>query len=167
MHHDGGLTASWTEGCATAAVKGRVVEIARAARSKSKPGQAKLRRAYGQLLRSTSRGGGSGQRLRPRHGCCTKRVGSVTGRGEAGRPARRDSSAWRRPLRHWPLALRYGAASLLGSSRQAGVLSAATGHFRRAPVSFLGGGLPTPILTGKAIWGQAHGLARRSRWEAW
>jgi transposase, IS5 family len=36
-------------------VKLRVVEIARAARSKTKPGQGKLNRAYGQLLNSTSR----------------------------------------------------------------------------------------------------------------
>ena len=36
-------------------VKLRVVEIARAARSKAAPGQAKLKRAYGQLLNSTSR----------------------------------------------------------------------------------------------------------------
>src|SRR6201998_2881021 len=36
-------------------VKLRVVEIARAARSKTKPAQAKLTRAYGQLLNSTSR----------------------------------------------------------------------------------------------------------------
>jgi transposase, IS5 family len=36
-------------------VKLRVVEIARAARSKTKPAQAKLNRAYGQLLNSTSR----------------------------------------------------------------------------------------------------------------
>jgi transposase, IS5 family len=37
-------------------VKLRVLDIARAARSKAKQSQEKLKRAYGQLLNSTSRG---------------------------------------------------------------------------------------------------------------
>jgi transposase, IS5 family len=44
-------------------VKLRVVEIARAARSKMKPAQAKLQRAYGRLLESTSRVVGQARRF--------------------------------------------------------------------------------------------------------
>src|SRR6201988_4327646 len=44
-------------------VKLRVVEIARAARAKTKPAQAKLNRAYGQLLSSTSRVVGQAKRF--------------------------------------------------------------------------------------------------------
>src|SRR6201989_96353 len=42
-------------------VKRRVLDIARAARSKAKQAQEKLKRAYGQLLNSTSRGVGQGK----------------------------------------------------------------------------------------------------------
>src|SRR6202521_203557 len=44
-------------------VKLRVLDIARAARSKAKPGRAKLNRAYGQLLSSTSRVVGQAKRF--------------------------------------------------------------------------------------------------------
>ncbi len=44
-------------------MKLRVLDIARAARSKAKPGRAKLNRAYGQLLSSTSRVGGQAKRF--------------------------------------------------------------------------------------------------------
>jgi len=44
-------------------VKLRVVEIARAARSKTKPGRERLNRAYGQLLESTSRVVGQAKRF--------------------------------------------------------------------------------------------------------
>jgi hypothetical protein len=44
-------------------VKLRVLDIARAARSKAKPGREKLNRAYGQLLSSTSRVVGQAKRF--------------------------------------------------------------------------------------------------------
>ena len=44
-------------------VKLRVLDIARAARSKAKQGQEKLKRAYGQLLNSTSRVVGQAKRF--------------------------------------------------------------------------------------------------------
>jgi transposase, IS5 family len=60
-------------------VKLRVVEIARAARSKTAPGQAKLKRAYGQLLNSTSRVVGQAGRFAHDIAAGVKRAGSVTG----------------------------------------------------------------------------------------
>jgi transposase, IS5 family len=59
-------------------VKLRVVEIARAARSKTAPGQAKLNRAYGQLLNSTSRVVGQAQRFAQDIASGVKCAGSVT-----------------------------------------------------------------------------------------
>jgi transposase, IS5 family len=59
-------------------VKRRVVEIARAARSKTAPGQARLKRAYGQLLSSTSRVVGQANRFAHDIASGVKRAGSVT-----------------------------------------------------------------------------------------
>jgi transposase, IS5 family len=59
-------------------VKRRVVEIARAARSKTAPGQARLKRAYAQLLSSTSRVVGQANRFTHDIASGVKRAGSVT-----------------------------------------------------------------------------------------
>jgi IS5 family transposase len=59
-------------------VKLRVVEIARAARSKTKPAQAKLNRAYSQLLNSTSRVVGQAKRFVHDIASGAKRAGTRT-----------------------------------------------------------------------------------------
>jgi transposase, IS5 family len=59
-------------------VKRRVVEIARAARSKTAPGQAKLKRAYGQLLNSTSRVVGAARRFAGDIASRVKCAGTIT-----------------------------------------------------------------------------------------
>jgi IS5 family transposase len=59
-------------------VKLRVVEIARAARSKTAPGQTKLKRAYGQLLNSTSRVVGQAQCFARDIARGVKRAGTLT-----------------------------------------------------------------------------------------
>ncbi len=60
-------------------VKRRVVEIARAARSKAKPGRERLNRAYGRLLSSTSRVVGQATRFAHDVAAGVKCAGSVTG----------------------------------------------------------------------------------------
>jgi len=59
-------------------VKLRVVEIARAARSKAKPGREKLNRAYGQLLNSASRVVGQAKQFANDIASGVKRAGSAT-----------------------------------------------------------------------------------------
>jgi len=59
-------------------VKLRVVEIARAARSKAAPGRQRLNRAYGQLLNSTSRVLGQAKRFAQDIASGVKRAGSLT-----------------------------------------------------------------------------------------
>jgi IS5 family transposase len=59
-------------------VKLRALEIARAARSKAKPGREKLNRAYGQLLGSTSRVVGQAKRFAQDIAAGVKRAGSVS-----------------------------------------------------------------------------------------
>ena len=59
-------------------VKLRVLDIARAARSKAKPGREKLNRAYGQLLSSTSRVVGQAQRFAQDIAAGIKRAGSLS-----------------------------------------------------------------------------------------
>jgi IS5 family transposase len=59
-------------------VKLRVLDIARAARSKAKPGREKLNRAYGQLLSSTSRVVGQAQRFAQDIAAGVKRAGSLS-----------------------------------------------------------------------------------------
>jgi transposase, IS5 family len=59
-------------------VKLRVVEIARAARAKTKPAQAKLNRAYGQLLNSTSRAVGQARCFAQDIASGVKRAGTRT-----------------------------------------------------------------------------------------
>ncbi len=58
-------------------VKLRVLDIARAARSKAKPGREKLNRAYGQLLSSTSRVVGQAPRFAQDIATGVKRAGSL------------------------------------------------------------------------------------------
>jgi transposase, IS5 family len=60
-------------------VKRRVVEIARSARSKAKPGRERLNRAYRQLLDSTSRVVGQAKCFAYDIAAGVKRAGSVTG----------------------------------------------------------------------------------------
>jgi transposase, IS5 family len=59
-------------------VKVRVVEIARAARSKTTPGRQRLNRAYGRLLNSTSRVVGQAKRFAQDIASGVKRAGSVS-----------------------------------------------------------------------------------------
>jgi IS5 family transposase len=59
-------------------VKLRVLDIARAARSKAKPGREKLNRAYGQLLSSTSRVVGQAKRFAQDVAVGVKRAGSLS-----------------------------------------------------------------------------------------
>jgi IS5 family transposase len=59
-------------------VKLRVLDIARAARSKAKPGREKLNRAYGQLLSSTSRVVGQAKRFAQDIAAGVKRAGSLS-----------------------------------------------------------------------------------------
>ena len=59
-------------------VKLRVLDIARAARSKAKPGRVKLNRAYGQLLSSTSRVVGQAKRFAQDVAVGVKRAGSLS-----------------------------------------------------------------------------------------
>jgi IS5 family transposase len=59
-------------------VKLRVLDIARAARSKAKPGREKLYRAYGQLLCSTSRVVGQAKRFAQDIAAGVKRAGSIS-----------------------------------------------------------------------------------------
>jgi IS5 family transposase len=59
-------------------VKRRVLDIARAARSKAKPGREKLNRAYGQLLSSTSRVVGQAKRFAQDIAAGVKRAGSLS-----------------------------------------------------------------------------------------
>ena len=59
-------------------VKRRVLDIARAARSKAKPGRDKLNRAYGQLLSSTSRVVGQAKRFAQDIAAGVKRAGSLS-----------------------------------------------------------------------------------------
>jgi IS5 family transposase len=59
-------------------VKRRVLDIARAARSKAKPGRDKLNRAYGQLLNSTSRVVGQAKRFAQDIAAGVKRAGSLS-----------------------------------------------------------------------------------------
>jgi IS5 family transposase len=76
-------------------VKLRVLDIARAARAKGKPQPEKLRRAYGQLLNSTSRVVGQARRFSEEIATGVKRYGCRAATG-ARRPApgdRRDGSA--------------------------------------------------------------------------
>ena len=59
-------------------MKLRVLDIARAARSKAKPGRVKLNRAYGQLLSSTSRVVGQAKRFAQDVAVGVKRAGSFS-----------------------------------------------------------------------------------------
>jgi IS5 family transposase len=59
-------------------VKLRVLDIARAARSKARPGREKLNRAYGQLLSSTSRVVGQAKRFAQDIAAGVKRAGNVS-----------------------------------------------------------------------------------------
>ena len=59
-------------------VKLRVLDIARAARSRAKPSRAKLNRAYGQLLSSTSRVVGQAMRFAQDIAAGVKRAGSLS-----------------------------------------------------------------------------------------
>ena len=58
-------------------VKLRVLDIARAARSKAKQGQEKLKRAYGRLLNSTGRGAGQAKRFSQEIAAGVKRSADV------------------------------------------------------------------------------------------
>jgi IS5 family transposase len=58
-------------------VKLRVLDIARAARSKAKQGQEKLKRAYGQLLNSTGRVAGQAKRFSQEIAAGVKRSADV------------------------------------------------------------------------------------------
>ena len=59
-------------------VKLRVLDIARAARSKAKQGQEKLKRAYGQLLNSTGRVAGQAKRFSQEIAAGVKRAADVS-----------------------------------------------------------------------------------------
>ena len=59
-------------------VKLRVLDIARAARSRAKPSREKLNRAYGQLLNSTSRVVGQAMRFAQDIAAGVKRAGSLS-----------------------------------------------------------------------------------------
>src|SRR3954451_6921514 len=75
-------------------VKRRVLDIARAARSKAKQGQEKLKRAYGQLLNSTSRVVGQAKRFASEITVGLKRSAAVVQRaGGAARQAQCDGAA--------------------------------------------------------------------------
>src|SRR5437868_14786646 len=58
-------------------VKLRVLDIARAARSKAKQGQEKLKRAYGQLLNSTGRVAGQAKRFSKEIGAGVKQSTNI------------------------------------------------------------------------------------------
>src|SRR5271155_4557266 len=71
-------------------VKLRVLDIARAARSKAKQGQEKLKRAYGRLLNSTSRVVGQAKRFSTEVATGMKTVDRCPEATRAGGPAPRD-----------------------------------------------------------------------------
>jgi transposase, IS5 family len=71
----------------------RVLDIARAARSKAEPGREKLFRAYSQLLSSTSRVVGQAKRFAQDIARCEARRQCLQATG-AGGPARGDRAGW-------------------------------------------------------------------------
>jgi hypothetical protein len=92
-----------------ASVKLRVLDIARAARSKAKQSQEKLKRAYGQLLNSTSRVVGQAKRFSTEIATGVKRSSDVLQqlaleslRGEIDERKARDAAMARNSPASWP-----------------------------------------------------------------